>query len=1524
MNIIKKSLSVVLAVLMIMSAFSCLALADLSYAYPTEFNGGFTKTTTAADYFNQVFSKPVYSKAPAKKYAELSAANSTKDLWAYIAVEVYEKNSGVWELSDHYLTPGQDVQFRFYVKGNFSTTTAQLAFLFSKSFFDTPDVDPDPLIGAYNTANTYGAMQNPITDAAINFYNNAGTYKNTTRKTYIPSAVNETVGCLGFMGSTPMSNPKSVAMNSDEPVFVYDSKVKTGLADNTIGYTFFEKSILSARPDCNYFTVMKTANASAEATTTFAESSMALADVDTRDCNQAFIIGTPAAQTYTITYMDGANAITGLTPTSYTAGVGATLPTSVSKTDCKFEGWYDNDGLTGNAVTAIGTEATGNKTFYAKFSALTTTADFKVEHYVMDVTGNYPAAATKTEDKSGTINATITLADYKYKDYEVANGIAYEEGKVGSSVTTSTTIAADGSTVIKLYYARSKYKLTVTAGTGVSAASVKVNGTAFTSGNDVYYDAPITDYSATAKAGYGTPSWSSQPTKMSAKALDLTASATAKTDTAYKVNVYVMDTAGKYGEPIVKDYKGTTDTTATVTDAMITGYCTDAGSSAAFSKDDAKTNDLNGNIDGDGSRVLTVYLKRAQYELKLIAGTGIDSVTGAGTYYFGESVTINAVVNANYNWSKWSDEVTTQERKITISGAETLTANALVKSGVAYTVEHYVMDVKGEYPATANLTESDGSGTAGATLTFTDLKKGSYEVADGIAYKEGTVGGQKVTSTTIAADGSTVIKLYYERAQYVLTVVADTGVATASVKVNGAAFTSGNKVYYGAAITDYTATAEAGYGEPEWDSTPETMPANALTLTASVSASGYKAYFKPDGGKWATGGQTSQLTKNYTVEDILTAPDNISKVGHTFKGWKITTAAGDWVLDTVYNDAITQTKLAGVAGKTGNVTFTAQWEAIKYKVTFADYEGNEIYTADVPYGETPVYDEATYGVPAKPADADNTYTFTGWKNGNNGLMPVTGEITYVAQFSAVGQTYKVTFNVPGQTPSVFEKKANKAVITIADPTYEKGYVFLGWFDGEGTEAKLVSESFATTGYTVNGADAEFFAHFEKGKFTAKFVWGDGEKDFFTTDEVLFGESYEFKSEPEAEANPGFIFKGWALKDGAKETDKVTSFTMGDGKDVYYAIWVRDLTNCGIKSVVSSTNGDYFNIGIANYTVTFNANQNPTAIKVVDSDNNAQIFTKASFEEFTTASGIASINTAPEGDSWVLEMVLPAGKYLVIMGYDNDGETVFDDANPFEYERTYDEITKQTDLANEKIKVTDALVPVVDDTTSDSAKAEVAVLNGNRLKYVIEADTSIYYIKAVTTYVNGEGAEVSYTNLYKQTTNLGDENIFKYADGVWTIAPLYSAAVDGQVQTTKFYYRYNYSDVWMTLKVDNDGKVEDYANTVEVKNQLNVTEIDEEAKTVKIGSSDELENITAGKQTLTITTGEDVQRIRLVWNGTKNATFTRESGNCEISINKGVVTWTITDFNFKAGVTYELQTRTDKWNSTWKTITVSAE
>lgn len=77
------------------------------------------------------------------------------------------------------------------------------------------------------------------------------------------------------------------------------------------------------------------------------------------------------ANTYTIKYyVDG--VATSLSPSSYTYGTATTLPTP-TKTGYTFNGWSVNSDLSGTLYTSMSATASGNKTFYAHWTANTYT-----------------------------------------------------------------------------------------------------------------------------------------------------------------------------------------------------------------------------------------------------------------------------------------------------------------------------------------------------------------------------------------------------------------------------------------------------------------------------------------------------------------------------------------------------------------------------------------------------------------------------------------------------------------------------------------------------------------------------------------------------------------------------------------------------------------------------------------------------------------------------------------------------------------------------------------------------------------------------------------------------------------------------------------------------------------------------------------------------------------------------------------------------------------------------------------------
>ncbi|MBR5012714.1 MAG: InlB B-repeat-containing protein, partial [Clostridia bacterium] len=141
-----------------------------------------------------------------------------------------------------------------------------------------------------------------------------------------------------------------------------------------------------------------------------------------------------------------------------------TLPTP-RRTGYIFDGWYFEDTYKNTLTSTTVVKTADNHTIYAKWTPDPNT-NFTVYHYVMDTQGAYPNLATQTENLTGTTDSAITLASLKQTSLEVAGGIVYKEGKVGDNVVTTTTLLADGSLVIKLYYQRLQHEATIDANNG--------------------------------------------------------------------------------------------------------------------------------------------------------------------------------------------------------------------------------------------------------------------------------------------------------------------------------------------------------------------------------------------------------------------------------------------------------------------------------------------------------------------------------------------------------------------------------------------------------------------------------------------------------------------------------------------------------------------------------------------------------------------------------------------------------------------------------------------------------------------------------------------------------------------------------------------------------------------------------------------------------------------------------------------------------------------------------------------------
>lgn len=126
---------------------------------------------------------------------------------------------------------------------------------------------------------------------------------------------------------------------------------------------------------------------------------------------------------------------------------------------------------------------------------------------------------------------------------------------------------------------------------------------------------------------------------------------------------------------------------------------------------------------------------------------------------------------------------------------------------------------------------------------------------------------------------------------------------------------------------------------------------------------------------------------------------------------------------------------------------TANFEQSVNQFTVTWTNGDEVLEVDdnVDFGAMPVYNGA---IPTKDADAEYIYTFSGW---SPTVSAVTGDITYVAQFSKEDNTYTVTFydedgtTILGVAVVKYDTAATYPNATpVKKPTVEIAYAFDKW------------------------------------------------------------------------------------------------------------------------------------------------------------------------------------------------------------------------------------------------------------------------------------------------------------------------------------------------------------------------------------------------------------------------------------------------------------------------------------------------
>ena len=629
--------------------------------------------------------------------------------------------------------------------------------------------------------------------------------------------------------------------------------------------------------------------------------------------------------TYTATfYVDGAVHAT----VQAKVGEQIALPEEPAKEGYVFTGWDP-------AVGVMGTE---DVSFNAQFTA--GAVSYKVETYEMDVNGAYGAATVKTV--LATTGEAVSVTPETREGFTVAD-----------NSVLSGTVEADSSLVLKVYYSRNQYKLSVD---GVES--------------DVYYGAALNIAAPAAREGFTFTGWNVEvPANMPASDLTLV-SQWSENDADYSAyNAAVSAAQAKKGEENY-DKTYTAETRAALAEALANDVVGKKYSEQSVV--DAATKAIN-----DAVAALKVMTYNAIFTVDGVQYEVVPTKVGE------QIVAPKDPAKEGYVFKGWDKEVGKM-------GVEDITFTAQFEkaSGIAYTVEVYTMDVNGNYGAAETKTLY---GTTDAEVTA------DTTAAEGFTFDESAA---NVVSGKVAADGSLVLKVYFARNQYKLT-------------VDGAE----SEVYYGAALDIATPAARKGYTFTGWNvDVPANMPASDLTLVSqwSENDADYTAYNAAVAAAQAKKAETD-YDKTYTAESraALNAALAEKVSGKKYSEQNVVDAAAKAI-----NDAV-----ASLEVMTYNATFYV--DGVKYRVVPTKV-GEQIIAPENPTKEG--------------------FVFTGWDK-EVGAMG-TENVSFNAQFSAGEVSYKVetyVMGLDGQYGAAETKTvpATTDATVSVDPEAREGFTVAG-------------------------------------------------------------------------------------------------------------------------------------------------------------------------------------------------------------------------------------------------------------------------------------------------------------------------------------------------------------------------------------------------------------------------------------------------------------------------------------------------
>ena len=401
----------------------------------------------------------------------------------------------------------------------------------------------------------------------------------------------------------------------------------------------------------------------------------------------------------------------------------------------------------------------------------------------------------------------------------------------------------------------------------------------------------------------------------------------------------------------------------------------------------------------------------SQYTIEVISDhPGWGTVTGGGTYYYGDTIQIEATPYMGFAFAGWDDGIMDNPRTVIVTEDHTFTAQFEIRQCVITTEV---------YPENSGTVNGGGTYNYGSTVHLTAHSNTGYTFSQ---WNDGNLTNPR----SIFVEGDATYTAVFTPLQYEITTECD--------PVEGGTVTGAGIYDYGT-VASLTATPNENYIFLCWSDGIVSNPRN-VTVTGNAN---YKALFYLQG------------TPQYTITVLPNDPalGTVTGGGTYPQGSTIEISATPFenVAFRSWDDGNTDNPRSITV--TGDMTFTALFEAV---------QPGETYTITV-RSENPlmgtVFGGGTYPVNTIiniGATPNQGFYFSGWQDGdmnNPRTITVTGDAEYVASFSTNPTvTYTVTVyydETQGFIIGAGTYNAGATASLAAIPA--DGYYFKKWGDG---------------------------------------------------------------------------------------------------------------------------------------------------------------------------------------------------------------------------------------------------------------------------------------------------------------------------------------------------------------------------------------------------------------------------------------------------------------------------------------------